>query len=765
MDETLANFHNLVVTANLLRLTPGIETSASLHLKELLPDHYLFKFLGSYDLLSLELSKGLSTLDSNPRIDGVLEASSISVSPLPLAQGETEGQFTEKYNAICGYPILAMVFIQLNPGNGYAVRLDKQKEIVASADKYLNSKEIDFCMAGLLPYGKDDLCLLLGTTTFSSIFELVNYVREECGGIVIDSTTFTTIAFHLVNDREALLKLDEHVSVEVLASCEPGGEKNIASHFSPEKFSFKNILGKDDIRITSKGLITAGEAIAAVLDSRSGEDAVDSALLSTTTYIESDINISLCGGADYKSKFPSSPQRELQQRITSECLHKLDQLSKCISVDQYFVQKCQETVTKLSSSALIEASCHLTSDFIICLQHQLSQILDELISEIESGEGILTTEKTFQFLTTNFANALAQRTINLHDYRHGLPDLPKQFGQGAYLVSEAITKLIRQIYEIMERDKVGTGEWEGFVFFSQFHGFKCFTSSVFSLPSNSLSSIIDPALNWLTLSHEICHDIWAEQDVFNTPRAWVVGGVNASFKDILDGKASDKGVASPDTKFSMVAEPMLGEWYAHWFDFRHFYSSDFEFFTWSIWSSWLRLPLVQNNICEYFHRSLAVYVAYKLDAYLENNLSREDTIELTETLFDELLEILVEVKPEGFENKHYSLIQEERAEISSWVGSNIGFILQFEESCIKPKFAERMEHDITSSLELLPKLAEGEAVSGSDNIFSLLIASMKWIYLSEQGEDGKKDVSHKFGLALLMSCLFANTDYEDRNSN
>ncbi|MCG7925268.1 MAG: hypothetical protein JAY67_06950 [Candidatus Thiodiazotropha taylori] len=745
------------MTATFLRLTPGAETTVSSQIECQPNKSHIFKFIGSYDLLHLEITDKHSSLYSNPRIDDILETSSISTTPLPVCPDSTTSQFVENFETACGYPILALVFIQLRTDEGYASKQKIQQDLIIQSREELSQQKHDFCLEGLISYGKDDLCILFGTTTFSSIFELLKNIRNKYGEVLIDSTTYTTIAYDFVEHRDKLLQLDEEVAVEILVSCEPGGEQKITSSFDRKDFNFTNVLGKEDIRITSKNKITLGSAIGAVLDCRGTEGKANNALLTTTTHIECDIDIS-SDAPDYDKKFALTPKRKKFRDITNNCLVLLENVAKYKNIDQYFVQKCKEAVTKLRASALIESSYHLTSDLDVCIEYELSQILKELTHEIESGEGILTTERAFQFLTSNIVNAAAQRTLNLHDYRQGLPDLPNQFGQGAFTISEAISKLVRQIYEIMETERVGTGEWEGFILFSQFHGFKCFTSSVFSLPSNSLSSILDPSLNWLTLSHEICHDIWADQDVYITPRAWVVGGVNASFKDILSGIASDAGIAPPDSKFSMVAEPMLGEWYAHWFDYRHFYASDFKFFAWSIWSSWLRLPLVQNNITEYFHRTLAVYVAKNLDRYTENHLSREDTINLTLSLFDELLDLLVQIEPIGLEKKHESMIRDERDEISTWIGSNIGFIHQFEESCCKPQFAARMTHDVNDALTLVPQLAEGVPINAHNNVLALLIASMKWIY-----SERHTIINHKFSLAFIMSCLFAVTNYENRN--
>lgn len=202
---------------------------------------------------------------------------------------------------------------------------------------------------------------------------------------------------------------------------------------------------------------------------------------------------------------------------------------------------------------------------------------------------------------------------------------------------------------------------------------------------------------------------------------------------------------------------MLGEWYAHWFDFRHFYASDFNFFTWSIWSSWLRLPLVQNNIAEYFHRSLAIYVADNLNRYTEKSLSREETLVLTEVLFDELLVRLEEIAPIGLNNRHIQIIRDDRIEISRWIGSNIGFIHQFEQSCGKTLFAQKMKEDVEAAQKLVPELAEGKPVHDCENTFALLIASMKLIFQREVVK------SHKFGFAFVMSCLFSRSRYENRN--
>ncbi|MCG7880815.1 MAG: hypothetical protein JAY75_08190 [Candidatus Thiodiazotropha taylori] len=761
----MQNIQNLVFTANFLRLTPGSEISSARQIESNTDSDlcHVFKFLGSYDLLRVELGDSLIQRDSETDVDGILEMSSIKATALPSALTSDINEFYSNFKQICSYPIVALIFLQLPPKDGYAARLEKQEEILREAEEYINKNNVSSNICGFLSYGKNDTVIFVGTEEFVSVFEILRHLRREHSEELLDTTTYTAVSLGLVSDRERLLStLTEKVSVDIQISCEPGSEPDIVSSFSSAKFDFGNILGKDDIRVTSKGSIPAGEAIAAVLDSRD-QGKKSNRLLATNTYIGSSVNSEQAestGTAEQIHGFIKEERRVKIRDDANSALSILSELHQSNKIDSYFIHQCREALIDLRSLVSIDSSYQLIADFDKCIEFELIEILNELLREVRHGEGILITEKSFQFLTIHLSNAIAQRTLNLHDFRHGLPDVPQDYGQGVFLTSVAISTLVRQIYEIMETTRVGTGEWAGFIIFSQFLGFKCFTSTVFSLPSNVLSSVLTPSLNWLTLSHEIAHDIWAEEDVYNTPRAWVYGNANVSFRDIVEGKASDmEGLTPPDNKFAVDAEPMLGEWYAHWFDFRHFYSSDFEFFAWSIWCSWLRLPLVKNNLGEYFARTLAVYVASRLSEFTDEHLSKEETLQLTATMFDDLLASMKDISPVNYNDEYGTIISSEKSDIVKVVGANIGFIDEFERSCYRGDFATLMKKAVQSASNDIPNLIEGTPLKNHPNAFALLIAAMSWI------RNGDAMPTHKFELSFLLSCLFAATNYENRNTS
>ena len=139
----MPQFEDLVFTANFLRLTPGAEISAANQIKSNQAKCHVYKFLGSYDLLRVELGSKLSQLDSDLEVDGILEMSSITATALPSEQWASTQEFHSKFEIICQYPIISLIFLELQTEDGYSARLLKQIEILNKTEEYCDQNTIE----------------------------------------------------------------------------------------------------------------------------------------------------------------------------------------------------------------------------------------------------------------------------------------------------------------------------------------------------------------------------------------------------------------------------------------------------------------------------------------------------------------------------------------------------------------------------------------------------------------------------------------------
>jgi hypothetical protein len=169
----------------------------------------------------------------------------------------------------------------------------------------------------------------------------------------------------------------------------------------------------------------------------------------------------------------------------------------------------------------------------------------------------------------------------------------------------AVEFFVNFIYEELEKHIFRSGSaWQGFVFFSDTLGFQYHPHSIFSLPVEAISSVIAPRLNWLTLTHEISHAVFAAMQL------------DVAEKNVLEEMVKRlshrEGVDIEEAEYARVRDSFF-ELFANWFDYYHFFEEELGFYFQCIWESWFAVPFVSKEPNEYIFRSFAIYTLADLD--------------------------------------------------------------------------------------------------------------------------------------------------------
>ncbi len=155
------------------------------------------------------------------------------------------------------------------------------------------------------------------------------------------------------------------------------------------------------------------------------------------------------------------------------------------------------------------------------------------------------------------------------------------------------------------------GPWPGFIYFDLKEGYQLYYGEIISLP---LGNIYLP-LNWLTVSHEVSHAYYRR--IFFTK-------LESREFEHLSSRIEKEDPASLRI-FEIKLKDLTWELFAHWFDYRHFYTGDLDYYLWSIWRTWLFVPRLFQQKSQYWMRSVFIRICHSWNTHLRSKFKEIDT--------------------------------------------------------------------------------------------------------------------------------------------
>lgn len=183
-------------------------------------------------------------------------------------------------------------------------------------------------------------------------------------------------------------------------------------------------------------------------------------------------------------------------------------------------------------------------------------------------------------------------------------------------VENMLTFIYKTWFDKAQSLSIQEKDWVGFVFFSDLWGYSLRPAQVYSMPEESAYKPFGEDMNWLTITHEVSHDIFNHLNMHE----YIVEHINYSLtRSGIDNDIPD----FQNTSYYEAVLNMYWELFANWFDFYHFYNEDYDFFHKNIWNCWLKVPSVGKGLKIYIVRSFLVSLMNDTDklfeAYLQDN--------------------------------------------------------------------------------------------------------------------------------------------------
>lgn len=735
-------YSDLSIGIDFFNVVPGLENEATSDIIHSPSSPTIFKVLGTHDFAlisswknNIKKSKLYKHIIGNDRITGV-----------PYSKSTHDTNTAARVSGISKSNLIALIFLKKSNDTNIPDAL-KKAEFLSKTKEELSAIPIRLS-------GKSEIGILVDvrSNNIEDLFDLVAKTRSDTA--FSSTSTMLFIRYQLITDGKLDI-LSGKTTGEIKISCTSHHESTLKTHFiTTPDFECREILGSHDLSLITTKKIQFSELIKKTIEIRRLPPS--GSIYSTSTQI---------GWPLLSSTTEKSDKGRDDYLYVKAAFHKT--LEKCFDALARIEKKNKGHFSNgLISSFLMKAAqggydqsiSSRAEQFWPFLNYQILSLLNKYADELETRKDTTQSEQHIFTLIHYGGGALRQLISSdpTGEFPFGLSD--DCYG-GVNETLEAAHKFIRHLYSTLGENK---DVWSGTVFFSQFHSFGLYPSEIMSFSSESLSRLVNRDVNWLTVTHEISHSYWTRLMVWRKKAFHVklkTGEIiKISLNDIASGAATKYGYSSLD-KGSNYFKDMLWEWFAHWFDFRHFYASKPDIYLWAIWSSWLRLPLVRQGLEEYFVRSFVIFLTAKNLRNIPTitNDPKTKTREIAKTRkyfedsYEEMIEFIDKISPVGYNNEHKDQAKKLKFIIARSVAMHIKYVSYFEH-CFYQKNLFNFDPSNQSIKSKISTILSGTPLQGEKNILGVALGLLDHFRLE------KKDPCQKVNMAFLDTLLLSQSE-------
>lgn len=596
----------------LIRSKVGSEEYLVHDLNEKNPRSLYFKVLGNFDILEIAL---LDSLDEATHVHS--DERILAINSFPCFCLKTLEQHFA--NAIATSNVASLILIKLQDH----VFLKSGMKGLLEVAKKLHSGVGDHKPFPLINMGYFEIVLWFPTSDFNSIFNYIDQVRRLLISEVIDnfhsayrgnSLLLESITLPCISYKNIILPknwdlLKEKITPFLKIKCAPGHEGAIAKKIPTECY---HLLGADDLLCRWQRPIEFGEFLKFILEFR--KNMPEFTLTDTITRLYHFKEIT-----SFKEETPIPPSIDPPARGLFDAL---DKMAKEDGVNKFIMGEIINIVSLINihigNRTLGKSFFELTYSILEYLNGLLIRYHIAIKNKERDNISIL------EALLLSYANCI-RSSISQQFSNKGYSDYydvgsHPTFACSLARIIKAISILPEQLFGIISKSKppekfneLSQKEisedrksrssieyhrpWVGFLFLDLKEGYSIFQQGeLFTVPYKDIFSFS----NWITLSHEVSHGYYVriqfeeiETDYLTNILPKKIENLPTEIKEFYD-------LWRIDTIFEL---------FAHWFDYRHFFDSDFDFYIWSIWKTYLEVPRVYKNKLEYWARSLFVKIA------------------------------------------------------------------------------------------------------------------------------------------------------------
>jgi len=721
-----------------------------------------FKILGKYDVLEFASLPSLQSANKVTRAPHILGIASFpcfrwgSSSPNILQQ-------------ISDVTLPSVIFLKLNQTIIDNIGFEAAARVISfiESNPSLKSKKIH-CL-GLTGLGFYEIILWHLTNNIERTFELLRFIRQlriqdifpsfnhktSRNGAFSDTMTMPLISFKKIIATNNWEAIEGKIRPILRVRCAPNNDLKVGEHFKTAAF---DILGEDDVIFEWNQPIPINDFLPKLLGFRE-KWRNKPGLFDTTTNL---LSVSPLPLSSIK------PPSEFRKPIPY-IYERLQTLSK---------------VQRISQSLLIEYMCIVSIINAYIARNAGDELFDEVTRSINSinvllkdyyaalAEGDLIKYSTIEGDLLQFANwlriGLSQITPNVEfsDPNFGPPlstvSLAKVLLSISNFVSFIFQKIVgtkppRRLLKEANRQKkwkkrrkiVFTDEfkspWRGFIFFDPTAGYQICLGEIISLP---LSDIFKP-LDWITVTHEIGHSYFnriffmhVEQEFLNN----LLENIDKPKKGIIQRELDD----------------YANEFFADWFDYKHFFKDDLDFYIWHIWRTWIYTPRVFIFTPKYWMRTVflrlcnrwniideAIAEIQKQNGYQRDDKTKKDIMMLLNREINYTTALVKRFFPEAYHK--IKLTSQERKEVLEGLYLMYHFASVFERYYVNDDLRKALNKPYPQIDNHIDSLMNGKVIT--DSIPNPFLLTKNLLRKAMFLEHRRKASLDKISVAFIHSLL------------
>lgn len=724
MDINDHVYSDTCIRVELLSLVPGQESSVAQSVTSGTPDVAIFKALGTHDLAILSVYKNKS--QPVQTYEHILDYSYFVGTPYSTQQYHCDPDLL--LDKIFTSPLAAIVLLKPSPEKSLPQGLQEASRIAAKMNQSVHAVPIRY-------HRQREVGILVGITNgdIGEIVKLISSIRRS--GDFSSTSTLVLVNYIKVIANNGFDLVEGKVTGQIRLMCPSEREVELRKILSSKKmFQSWETMGSHDLTLTTLNEVDFSDILSVVVDLRT--KLAPGMVIATSTQlgwsVRNDESNEIIPSNTIANDNLDAMKKTLDECFL--CMEKIDRLAK----GTFETQQVRSFLMKIGAALYDPLTSKQAKFFWPFLNYQILPSLKTYAEELVNKADTTQSEKDIFTLVHYGGGALVQLLSPelLPQFPFGLPE--GHYG-GANAILEAANKFVSSLYEPEDL------EWSGTVFFSQFHNFGLYPSEIISFPAECLTKVLCRDTNWLTATHEVAHSYWVRLDVFEHK------GLDVAQNGRRPKKIGLKEIASGEGKQYQYSQPtanvddfkqMLWEWFAHWFDYRHFYSCNTELYMWSIWSSWLRLPLVRQNLKEYFARTFMIFLVHKglqnlpKDANGKLLTLGEETKKYLRSSFGEMLSFLEKLAPCGYLPTYSKQAETFRTSIVDLMVSYLGYVAYFELEFRMPKLdsPDFRQPSIQGKVDAILK---GKSLRGEQQVLGIMLGLLDYFRIAGKEPDNK----------------------------
>jgi hypothetical protein len=752
-----------------IRSMVGSEDELVADLKEKNPKAFYFKMLGNFDILEIMRIESLHEairVHSDGRI--------LNINSFPcFCPKQFEGELLEALkNSISPSLILLKLqdYIFLNRGLKGLLQVSRQ---LCSCVENVNP----FALIGM---GYYEIMLWVRANDFNSTFSYIKEIRRlkisdvlpkfssehKDKSLLLDSIALPCISYENVIQPKNWKILKGNISPILKVKCAPGHEDEIANQI-PATCHY--MLGADDLLCIWPKPIKLNKFIDIILNFRK----------KIPEHTVTDTITKLFDGSKIPSKGDKSLIPPTIDPPVSRIFEQLEVLGQTQGINKFIIGEIINIVSLINTHIGNRTLGRSFYELIFSILQYLNGLLNSYKKFADLGEkdhASIIEAVLLSYATCIRASISQQFSSKGYSEFYDVGSHPT-FACSLARITKAISLIPEQLFRIIstssspaklqKRIKDGTADddmifshtdyslpWVGFLFLDLKEGYRINQQGeLIAVPYRDIFSF----LNWITLSHEVSHGYYVRID-FEELESDYLKNVLPSIQEELP----DEGIDYYDT----WRKDTIFELFAHWFDYKHFFNSELDFYLWSIWRTYIDIPRVHRHKLDYWARSLFVRLCHfwkmiepKLLKIYESSANKTKEVRNIKGLFLKELDVLygfIEEKLSGSFDV-IKLSGAERVEAVNMVVEYYALCPLFENDYVNKDIIDKANLNYPRLDKDIKSIQNGKVITTHiKNPFLLLREILKTYYDKNILDDPRDQIS----LALIFSFWEASRRYK-----